>query len=590
VRFRWLLLLSVSLFAAIRGPGTYSGVVIFDRWGGCHLYSGVYVMEIAEVVKESLRPYAGKAITVDALEVMQPMNPGDGLIKRLRVIGAAIEGTRPIVEGIRLRAIPSFPAEGVAEFVIEVRNESGISREIATGELAPTLFGHNGSEACLSPADGPSRTAVTRTSVAGLHRWGGGSIRCGGFFLAPGVALAETVTLAAGGRMEVPLRFTVPAGSYSFLAGYGGGVHETRTEISNTVDFVVDLDGRARLTGRSQALNQVRKPSAVQTVCGRVTLEDGTLARQADVVLWPYPMAPRGARAVAAGTTDSEGAFRFAGIVDGTYVVTATLADDVRVWAGTFRGTRRSDAAPLHVPADAGSCSLVVPMHREPTFTARGKTAVGAKGKELRLVMTEGEAIPFVKRVVVDAGGGYFFAGVPAGRYQLFAGWTGAGIDISGNIDDLGIDIRWPEVVLPVHDVAHNEVMAAYELKSVRRALQAYVETYGNGLPETMAMLGEPPDWSRATAQRAGLLSLQFLSGRGYRFTYWRDEAAPDARYRVSARPTEYGKSGRRSFLIDETGAIRATGADRAATTNDAVLDGAWLELGEKPAGEGAKR
>jgi hypothetical protein len=40
----------VATFGAVRGPGKYNGVVIFDRWGACHLYSGVYLMEISEMM------------------------------------------------------------------------------------------------------------------------------------------------------------------------------------------------------------------------------------------------------------------------------------------------------------------------------------------------------------------------------------------------------------------------------------------------------------------------------------------------------------------------------------------------------------
>jgi hypothetical protein len=63
--------LASTAFAGIRGPGKYNGVVIFDRWDGCHLYSGAYLMEISEQVKESLRPYRDKAVLIDAQEVEQ---------------------------------------------------------------------------------------------------------------------------------------------------------------------------------------------------------------------------------------------------------------------------------------------------------------------------------------------------------------------------------------------------------------------------------------------------------------------------------------------------------------------------------------
>lgn len=83
-----LLLVNVAA-AGIRTAGKYSGVVFFDRWGGCILFSGVYLMYISEEVKENLREYNGQAIEIDSLEVVQPVNPGDGLIKRFNVIGAA---------------------------------------------------------------------------------------------------------------------------------------------------------------------------------------------------------------------------------------------------------------------------------------------------------------------------------------------------------------------------------------------------------------------------------------------------------------------------------------------------------------------
>ena len=41
-----LLLVALPSPGGIIGPGKYNGVVIFDRWGGCHLYAGVFVMEV----------------------------------------------------------------------------------------------------------------------------------------------------------------------------------------------------------------------------------------------------------------------------------------------------------------------------------------------------------------------------------------------------------------------------------------------------------------------------------------------------------------------------------------------------------------
>jgi hypothetical protein len=79
--------------AGIRAPGKYSGVVFYDRWGGCILFSGIYLMYISEDVKDTLRSYEGKAIEINAREVIQPINPGDGLIKELEVVGPATLNT-----------------------------------------------------------------------------------------------------------------------------------------------------------------------------------------------------------------------------------------------------------------------------------------------------------------------------------------------------------------------------------------------------------------------------------------------------------------------------------------------------------------
>jgi hypothetical protein len=120
---------------------------------------------------------------------------------------------------------------------------------------------------------------------------------CGELNLSPGVVIAAYVDLAPEERLEVPLRFTVPAGAYRFVAGYGGGVYRTRTVDSNSVDFQVDGTGKASLWGGSRALNRVRKTAALREVCGRVSLEDGSAAG--------YVIA------------DPDGGFRMEGIVEG---------------------------------------------------------------------------------------------------------------------------------------------------------------------------------------------------------------------------------------------------------------------------------
>src|SRR4051812_15803797 len=44
-------LVTPTLFGGLRGPGKYNGVVLFDRWDNCYLFSGVYLMYVSETLK-----------------------------------------------------------------------------------------------------------------------------------------------------------------------------------------------------------------------------------------------------------------------------------------------------------------------------------------------------------------------------------------------------------------------------------------------------------------------------------------------------------------------------------------------------------
>lgn len=120
---RWIFTLGVFavvligpvLMAGIRAPGKYSGVVFYDRWDNCILFNGVYLMYISEAVKETLRPYHGQSVEINATDVYQPVNPGDGLIRRLIFLGPSVEepGSLPI-SGVELRAASSFGKPQIA--------------------------------------------------------------------------------------------------------------------------------------------------------------------------------------------------------------------------------------------------------------------------------------------------------------------------------------------------------------------------------------------------------------------------------------------------------------------------------------------
>ena len=585
------------IFSSTRGPGEYNGVVIFDRWGSCHLYSGVYLMEISSRVQESLRPHAGKPVLIRAEDVYQPMNPGDGLIRKLRYLGPSTEPA-PIdyLNGISIRTIPSFPPQGPAELIIEVRNTGNLPREIGAGGLAPTLF-HKGQDTLCSPADGPSFAAITRLSVSNLL-----SSQANGcmssdtepfrLLLLPGYALPDRFGLEPGKTIEVPLRFSLPPGEYEFLAGYGGGVHSARSLASNPVDFDVDARGAAHLTQSSLPLNQTRAPHRYSDLSGMVVAENGGPVAGATVVLWPLPRS-KWPRAAATTTSRSDGKFTFNSVLEGRYLVTASRHDSNGALSGAFGGRNLTDAATLSVP---GSLLRPVPItvHRQPVYILRGQTEAPGQSSEKRVIylrMVHGDAIPFEWSAIVQPDGRYEFRNVPAGFYQLNGGSNGYGFELAGNLN-LPDEFNWPKprstvgaAIDPAGEVESNETLIGFALQHLRRVIREYRLTYTKGFPPSLDYLRPPPEWSRTTAERAGLVS-EFetwnfsggdglhISENGYIITY--HPSAPDAShfmalFTFSARPDAYGKTGRRSFFVDESGIVRCTVANRPATPSDPV-------------------
>lgn len=104
----------ITAHAGLRGPGKYCGVVVFDRWDTCFLLSGPYITYISEGVKNELRPYKGKAMQLDVLEVSQPQNPGDALVRKYKIIGPAPDTRHWVMlDGLELVAESDFGPHGV---------------------------------------------------------------------------------------------------------------------------------------------------------------------------------------------------------------------------------------------------------------------------------------------------------------------------------------------------------------------------------------------------------------------------------------------------------------------------------------------
>lgn len=163
----------LTTHASIRGRGKYSGVVIFDRWDTCFLLSGYYIMYIANSEKEKLRPYAGHAIQIDATDVIQPMNPGDGLIRSFAILGPAPDDPRdPLPDGLHIEISSDFGAHGVPAFLVTARNIGNHEIKIDGSQFGPTVLGENRGMP-FSASDGASVAWITRFSLLepGSSQW-----------------------------------------------------------------------------------------------------------------------------------------------------------------------------------------------------------------------------------------------------------------------------------------------------------------------------------------------------------------------------------------------------------------------------------
>jgi hypothetical protein len=234
--------------AGERGPGKYSGTVVFDRWDGCILYSGIYVMYVSEGVKEKLRGQAGKGIQVDATKVRQPINPGDGLITELSVVGAAPQPSRHVLlAGLTLTTTADFKDNEKPAIVISIANAGKQEVTVFGSELAPTLLVKGKDLA----TDGPSFALVTRQAfiVGGEDpRTSGSGIAGGGpYRWQIDEAVPVRFVLKPGESRRVRIKFDLPRGEYDFLAGYGGGVHQELNLASNLVAFDVEESGAGKL-------------------------------------------------------------------------------------------------------------------------------------------------------------------------------------------------------------------------------------------------------------------------------------------------------------------------------------------------------
>jgi hypothetical protein len=122
----------------------------------------------------------------------------------------------------------------------------------------------------------------------------------------------------------------------------------------------------------------------------------------------------------------------------------------------------------------------------------------------------------------------------------------------------------------------HNQANAVGSLRTINVAEASYAETYKTGFSPNLAALRHGGPGVSPSATRAGLIDGVLAGGKkaGYRFVYSpgsKNQAGQIISYTVVARPLD-DTCGNRSFFTDESGAIRQSEENRAATVKDSPL------------------
>jgi hypothetical protein len=140
------------------------------------------------------------------------------------------------------------------------------------------------------------------------------------------------------------------------------------------------------------------------------------------------------------------------------------------------------------------------------------------------------------------------------------------------SIGVLLLDLPSLEVEWDAEEAEANEITALGNLRRLAEAVETYRRTYFR-LPESLASLGPPPSRTSAkntqartlapTREHAGLLDEEFAAGNkdGYEFRIiiaGADTLGAPAKYQLSAIPSAYGRTGKRSFFRDSDGGWHA--------------------------------
>lgn len=258
-----MLWVATSCRAGRIAPGKYCGVAVFDQWDGCTLYSSKGVLYISEKVKKNLRQYAGKAVQINATEVYQPMNPGDGYIRKFKYLGPVPQDrVSANLKGLSLVSLVRMHEDGMPIVTITIHNNRKGYIWLCAKDLAPTLItkrnlpkprlmGHISMllrkrklfKRQFSAYDYPSKAVLLSLGSSESEPRLSGQIAVAGalctWTLDKENSLSREFMLRSGEKKEINIKLNLPDGQYDFLCGCGGNRYGGTCFISNLSAFDV---------------------------------------------------------------------------------------------------------------------------------------------------------------------------------------------------------------------------------------------------------------------------------------------------------------------------------------------------------------
>ena len=129
----------------------------------------------------------------------------------------------------------------------------------------------------------------------------------------------------------------------------------------------------------------------------------------------------------------------------------------------------------------------------------------------------------------------------------------------------------------PIKVIWQNRDSALKAIRTLNTALLKYKDTYSKGFPASLRFLGPPSRGAKPSSQSAGFVTPELADGvsKGYKVTFRPGPKGKNGNvstYTILGRPTKYGVTGRRNFHSDESGVVRFTSENRAATGRDSPL------------------